>query len=74
MSEEIINSRLLVCCQEYEGSKLHRNIGVSSVRVCAYHAQETGFFMLRVNNRPGMTSYYILVQQNFNVQREVKRL
>ena len=72
MSEEITDSRLLVCCHEYEGSQLHRNICVPSVRVCAYHVQETGVFMLRVNNRHGMIYFYILVQQNFNVQRELK--
>jgi hypothetical protein len=74
MSEEITDSRLLVCCHEYVGSKLHRNLGVPSVRVCAYHVKETGVFMLRVNNRHGMTSFYILVQQNFNVQCELKML
>jgi hypothetical protein len=74
MSQEITDSRLLVCCHEYEGSKLHRNVCVPCVRVCAYHVRETGVFVQRVNNRPGMTSFYILVQQNFNVQREFRML
>jgi hypothetical protein len=74
MSEEITDSQLLVICHEYEGSKLHRNVGIPSLRVCVYQVQETGIFMLRFNNSPGMTSFDILVQQNFNVQCELKML